>query len=440
MTRGGIGAARVGKALGLVPRQVRLAARTGLLAQHQDGTFDADAVARAAADPVPFLTALRREEPLTATEAAHRLGISRECFRRIAPAAGLPVVDRVRVLRYGRESEVRYYRTADVDTLHPHIAADRELREAARRVARSLAASKAAATRAHNRERAHNARRYLATLAPDRQTDPADVIAFACALARLHGTAPARLRRFMGDPRVRDIAEIGAQCRYKPGEIADLLAAATPRAITALRSLARPHRVWATLGVPAEDIAHRVPSIDHHVSADLLRELATDPPHWLLELHADRELEHACAAVTRWLDREWHAQQRRAEAVCRAAEAVIDHLTDDAVAELFGLPVELVLDLRPRSNKWTTAYVEELLHTRPLWLRSQSLARAEIARRATARARREAARTQRRLGWRRTWARALSIPLEAVPDMVERPTPAALETARTHPPHWARPH
>lgn len=211
-----------------------------------------------------------------------------------------------------------------------------------------------------------------------------------------------------------------------------------PRALAALRALARPHRVWATLGVPAEDIAHRVPSIDQHISADLLQQLATEPPRWLLELHADRELEHATAAVTRWLDREWHAQQRRAEAVCRAAEAVIDHLADEAVAELFGLPLELVLDLRPRSNKWTTAYVEELLHTRPLWLRSETLARAEIDRRATARARRETARTQRRLSWRRTWARALALPLDAVPDTVERPTPAALHAARTHPPRWAR--
>ncbi|MFI1580235.1 hypothetical protein [Embleya sp. NPDC020630] len=440
MTRGGIGAARVGKALGLVPRQVRLAARTGLLAQHQDGTFDADAVARAAADPGPFLTALQREEPLTATEAAQRLGISRERFRRVARAAGLAVVDRVRVSRYGRDLEVRYYRTADVDTLHPHIAADRELREAARTVSRSLAAAKAAATRAHNRERAHHARSYLATLSPDQQTDPADAIAFACALARLHGTAPARLRRFMADPRVRDIAEIADQCRFKPEEIAELLTAAAPRAIAALRALARPHRVWATLGVPAEDIAHRVPSIDHHISVDLLHELATDPPRWLLELHADRELEHASAAVTRWLDREWHAQQRRAEAVCRAAEAVIDQLADDAVAELFALPVEVIVELRPRSNKWTTAYVEELLHTRPLWLRSLALAHAEIARRAAARTRREAARTQRRLNWRRTWARALSVPLDTVPDTVERPTPAALHTAQTDPPPWARPH
>ncbi|MYV97705.1 hypothetical protein, partial [Streptomyces sp. SID3343] len=381
MTRGGIGAARVGKALGLVPRQVRLAARTGLLAQHQDGTFDADAVARAAADPVPFLTALSREEPLTAGEAAHRLGISRERFRRVAASAALPVVDRLHQSRHGRDLEVRYYRTADVDTLHPHIVADRELREAARTVARSLAATKAAATRAHNRELAHNARLYLAGLAPDADTDPADTVAFTCALAYLHGTVPARLRRFMDDPRVRDITEIAQQCRYKPAEIADLLTAVTPRALTALRALARPHRVWAVLGVTAEEIAHHVPSIGRHIAAERLRVLADTPPHWLLELHADRELEHATAAVTRWLDREWHAQQRRAEAVCRAAEAVIDHMSDDAVAELFGVPVDLILELRPRSNRWTTAYVEELLHTRPLWLRSAHLARAEIARR-----------------------------------------------------------
>jgi len=45
-----MGVARVGQALGLVPRQVRLAARAGLLDQHEDGTFDADCVARAAAD------------------------------------------------------------------------------------------------------------------------------------------------------------------------------------------------------------------------------------------------------------------------------------------------------------------------------------------------------------------------------------------------------
>lgn len=438
MTRGSIGAARVGKALGLVPRQVRLAARTGLLAQHQDGTFDADAVARAAADPA-FLTALSREEPLTASEAAHRLGIGREVFRRVAIAAALPVVDRAHITRYGRDLEIRYYRTADVDTLAPHITADRELREAARTVSRSIAATKAAVTRAHNRALAHHARVALVELTPGAHTDPADTIAFACALAHLHGTVPARLRRFMDDPRVHEITELAEQCRYKPAEIAEILARVNPRALTALRALARPHRVWASLGVPADEIAHHVPSIDQHISVRTLQRLATEPPHWLLALHADRELEHATAAVTRWLDREWQAQQRRAEAVCRAAEAAIDHLPDDAVAELFALPEELVYALRPRSNKWTTAYVEELLHTRPLWLRSEALAKDEIDRRDAARTRRETARLQRRLSWRLAWADALALPLDAVPDTVDRPTPAALSAARTHPPHWAPP-
>jgi hypothetical protein len=98
------------------------------------------------------------EHRLNATDAAGRLGISRQRFARVVKQAGLEPVAEEQVRKYRRLLTVRYYRAADVDALQPYVGADIALREAATAVGRSDAAQKAARTRARNRERAREAR------------------------------------------------------------------------------------------------------------------------------------------------------------------------------------------------------------------------------------------------------------------------------------------
>ncbi|MEU8136352.1 hypothetical protein [Streptodolium elevatio] len=438
MTPRGMGAARVGQALGLVPRQVRLAARAGLLDQHEDGTFDADCVARAAADQRRFLDALHREEPLSARQASARLHISRERFTRVARTAELPVVERQWLRRNGRDLEVCYYRTADVDALLPHVVADIELRAAAAAVARSQAAAKAARTRAYNRERAQHARQLLATRRPGAMGDPVETVLWAVALGAAHGRIPPRLRRFRDDTRARALAELVGQARLRPAELAQLAEEATGPALRVLPCLAKPQEVAARLGVPAMRVAEHTPALHGYIARSTLEELAQVPPGWLLLLRGDQELERVSAMWGREQELVWQQARERADAVLKDAARAVARLSDEAVAELFGLDPELVAALRPRSGRWSAAYVEELLRTRPIWLDDADAARAEVVRRAQSAERRASARTARRLGWRRVWAHVFGMPVEDVPETVGRPTQAAIRAALASPPRWAR--
>lgn len=438
VTRRGMGAARVGQALGLVPRQVRLAARAGLLDQHEDGTFDADCVARAAADQRRFLDALHREEPLSARQAATRLHISRERFARVARTAELPIVERQWLRRDGRDVEVRYYRTADVDALLPHVVADIELRAAAAAVARSQAAAKAARTRAHNRERAKNARQLLSARRPGATGDPVETVLWAVALGAAHGRIAPRLRRFRDDSRARALAELVCQARLKPDELARLVEEATRPALRALPSLARPLEVATRLGVPAARVAEHIPALHGYIARTTLDDLAQVPPGWLLQLRGDQELARVSAMWGREQERVWQQARERADAVLRDAARAVARLSDDAVAELFALDVEVVTALRPRSGRWSASYVEELLRSRPAWLETPEAARREVTRRTQSAERRASARTARRLAWRRVWAQVFGMAVEDVPETVGRPTPAAVRAALASPPRWAR--
>ncbi|MDI2129171.1 hypothetical protein [Yinghuangia seranimata] len=431
MTRRGMGAARVGQALGLVPRQVRLAARAGLLDQHEDGSFDAECVARAAADQRRFLDALHREEPLSARQAAARLHISRERFRRVARTAELPVVERQWLRRDGRDLEVCYYRTADVDALLPHVVADIELRAAAAVVARSQAAAKAARTRARNRERAYSARQLLSMRRPGTAGDPVETVLWAVALGAAHGSLAPRLRRFRDDTRALALAELVAQARLKPAEVEAMALEALGPALRALPLLVRPAEVAGRLGVPALRVAEHIPALHGYIARTTLEELAQVPPGWLLMLRGDQELTRVSAMWAREQERAWEVAQERADAVLRDAERAVARLSDEAVADLFGLDAGLVAELRPRRGRWAAAYVEQLLRARPAWLADDASARDEVARRA-------AAREARRLGWRRAWAHVFGVPVEAVPESVGRPSPAAVRAALAAPPVWAR--
>ncbi|GAA4974435.1 hypothetical protein GCM10023205_46360 [Yinghuangia aomiensis] len=385
----------MGEALGLVPRQVRLAARAGLLDQHEDGSFDADCVARAAADQRRFLDALHREEPLSAAKAAQRLHISRARFARVARTAELPVVERQWLRRNGADVAVCYYRTADVDALLPHVVADIELRAAAAAVARSQAAAKAARTRAYNRERAQEARQLLSVRRPGADGDPVETVLWAVALGTAAGYLPPRLRRFRDDTRAAALADLVGQARLRPGELTALAQDAVSPALRVLPQLAAPGEVASRLGVPALRLAWHVPAVHGYVARSTLDELASEPPAWLVQLRGDLELERVSAMWSREQERVWEAARGRADAVLRDAERVVARVPDEAVAELFGLDLSVVEALRPRSGGWTAGYVARLLATRPAWLADDRTAWAEAERRAASARRRAAARQAR---------------------------------------------
>lgn len=82
------GREKVRAALGLAVWEVELAAETGLLHRLADRRFDARTVEAALADPESFRATLAAEHRLNATDAARRLGISREAARRSVRRGG----------------------------------------------------------------------------------------------------------------------------------------------------------------------------------------------------------------------------------------------------------------------------------------------------------------------------------------------------------------
>ncbi|MER5179111.1 hypothetical protein ABT009_12200 [Streptomyces sp. NPDC002896] len=436
--RGNRGAARWGRervraALGLAVWEIELAAAAGLLERDDDRRFDPEEVARAAADLDAFRARLACEHRLNASEAARRLGISAARWRRVVAQTGLAPVAEEQVRKYGRVLTVRYYRAADVDGLADHVTADRVLREVVTAVGRAEAARKAAVTRARNKERAEQARHELAAVREQTaHGSPVALVRYAAALAAHLPQSPEFLRRFTADEAVGALAAVVEECRLRLEERSALLDGVLPQAREACAELAWPPQIERRSGVDGVVFVGRIDMVGGCMARAELEELLAAPPAWLAQARA-------AAAAAEAADAAHRARTAEERAVLASAQEAT-RLTDEAVAELFGLPVDVAAALRPRRRErwWHPQHVSNLLAAPPPWLRSEEAARAEVARRAARSVRARQARANRRASWRRTWAEQLGVPLEQVPENCGRPTAKAVRAARANPPSWAR--
>ncbi|WP_406317467.1 hypothetical protein OHA77_09345 [Streptosporangium sp. NBC_01639] len=432
----GLGRNMVRQLLGLGVWEIELAVTTGLLRRLPDRTFDPVSVRAAEADIEHFRRLLAAERRCTITEASTRLGVSADRFKRIVAAAGLAPVATEQIRKYGRTLTVRYYRAADVDALADHVHADAELRAAARAVSRSEAARKAVQTRKLNIARTVAARAEIETIKPTLDADHVRVLLWTAALMAAAGVWPGPLRPLqrMADPRVPPLTEMLRDARLSRTELEVMLAELAPRAVEPVRLLVSPRDAERELGVPIEMVPAELPHFGDHLLAPLLRETVSAPPPWLLRARAEVELQRAVHAEEQRAVEESSQRHRVERAAVDQAARVASRLSDESVAELFGIPVDVIRQLRPASGRWAADHVAGLLRKTPPWLRDESAARAEADRRRH-RAERKAAR---RLSWRGLWAEALGVPLDRIPGSVGRPTRAAIEAARRKPPRWAR--
>ncbi|WDZ88536.1 hypothetical protein [Nocardiopsis sp. HUAS JQ3] len=431
--RTGWGREKVRAALGLTVWEIELSVRTGLLQRLLDRRFDDESVRAALADTETFRTRLAAEHRLNATEAARRLGVSRERFTRVVADTGLAPVAEEQIRKYGRDIAVRYYRAADVDSLPPRVGADIALRGAATAFGRSAAARKAAQTRARNRARAERARLelYAAEPAPD---DPATrVLAYTAGLVADQASVPGFLSDFTDVPEARRITALVRDCRLSPAEHTAMARGFRERAQAAYEALASPDEVHRRLGVCPGSLCGRTEMLMGHVPRGTVRAWEDDPPEWLL-------LERAALAAAEAGEAALRAREKEEQRVLREAEQQLK-CTDETVAELFGLPVDVVAGLRrSRGKPWRWVHVEQLRGRPPTWLRSEEAAREEVRRRRESRTRNRKRRTRRWESWRQTWARELDVPLERVPEKVPKPTPKTIRSLKRHRPHWSRPH
>ncbi|MEU0478027.1 hypothetical protein ABZ260_02425 [Streptosporangium sp. NPDC006013] len=436
----GLGRNAIRQLLGLSVWEIELAVTTGLLRRFPDRTFDPVSVRAAEADIEYFRQLLAAERRCTITEASARLGVSADRFKRITAAAGLAPVATEEIRKYGQTLTVHYYRAADVDALADHVRADAELRAAARAVSRSEAARKAVQTRKLNLARAVAARAEIEATKPTLDADGVRVLLWTAALMAAAGVWPGPLRPLhrMADLRVPPLTEILRDARLSRAELEAMLAELTPRSVELVRLLVSPRDAERELGVPIEMIPAELPQFGGHLLAPLLREAVSSPPAWLLRARAEVELQQAVQAEERRAAEE-ASQRRRAErATVDQATRAASRLSDESVAEMFGIPADVIRWLRPASGRWTADHVAGLLRKTPPWLRDESAARAEADRRRHRRRHRAERKAARRLSWRSLWAEALGVPLDRIPDSVGRPTRAAIEAARREPPRWAR--
>ncbi|MFI7145994.1 hypothetical protein ACIBO2_13830 [Nonomuraea sp. NPDC050022] len=248
----GLGMKRVREELGLAVWEVELAVETSLLRRLPDRTFDPVSVNAAKTDAERFQRLLAAEHRCNATQAAIRLGISPQRFKRLADRLAPVAVDEIQ--KYGRTLTIRYYRAADVDALADLVRADTELRAAARTLSRSEAARKAAATRKLNKERAVAARALLQRAMPCDNGDPIQVLVWAPWLrSESAALAEVERRRRKAQTRVERTAQRRLAWRRRWAEALGLplervpqpAGRPTPKAISAARDRPPP---WARLG------------------------------------------------------------------------------------------------------------------------------------------------------------------------------------------------
>ncbi len=391
--RTGWGREKVRAALGLTVWEIELSVRTGLLQRLPNRRFDDESVRAALADTEAFRTRLAAEHRLNATEAARRLGVSRERFTRVVADTGLAPVAEEQIRKYGRDLAVRYYRAADVDSLPPRVGADIALRGAATAFGRSAAARKAAQTRARNRERAERARLELYAAEPVPDAHPTRVLAYAAGLTADHTSAPGFLSEFSGVPEALRIATLVRDCRLSPAEHTAMVHGFRERAQAAYEALVSPDEVHRRLGVCPGSLCGRTEMLMGYVPQSAVRAWEDEPPAWLLTERAALAAAEAGEAALR-------SREKEEQRVLHEAEQQLK-CTDEAVAELFGLPVDIVAELRrSRDKPWRWAYVEQLRDRPPKWLSSTEAARGEARRRRESRTRNRERRARRRKSWR----------------------------------------
>jgi hypothetical protein len=428
------GRERARAALGLAVWEIELAVTAGLLERGADRRFDPDEVTRTAADLDAFRARLAREYRLSASRAARRLGVSAARFARVVAQTGLAPVAEEQVRKYGTVLTVRYYRAVDVDGLAAYATADQVLREAVTAVGRPAAARKAAVTRARNKERAEQAGHELQAVRKQTTQGAAAValVRYAAALAAGLPRGPGFLKKFATDEAVGVLAAVVEECRMRAEERSALLDEVLPLAHKACAELTGPAEIERRSGVDPAVFAGRTDMVGGCMARAELEKVLAAPPQWLAQARA--------AAVAAEAEAAAHRARTAEERAVLAAAREAARLTSETVAELFGLPVDIVAALRPRGSTglWNPQHVAALRAAPPPWLRSEEAARAEVALRESGAARARQTRADRRAGWRRTWAEQLGVPLERVPENCGRPTAKAVRAARANPPGWAR--
>lgn len=199
---------------GLSIDEIEDAVASGLLIRLPDRRFDAESVEFAVAMGAQWRQSLHDERRLNATEAASRLGVPVERFRRavkagqISPVASMP-------WKWGT---IWFYRGADVDALAGWLTVDAASRHVAAVSKRSAAARKGAATRRRNAAAAAAAREKLAKAEPGEGDSAVLVVRYVTAMLTGFGYRCQPLEAFTRLAGISELAHTFVAARIPAGE------------------------------------------------------------------------------------------------------------------------------------------------------------------------------------------------------------------------------
>jgi|GEM_PF-3698300 hypothetical protein len=270
---------QVRSVLGLSVDEVQLAVETGLLKARGRRNYDAGSVLAAAADRKAWRARLGAEQRLNATEAAARLGVTTERFRRAVAANGVQPV-KIEPWRYGL---ISYYRAADVDALAPWLVMDAAARHVAAVAKRPEAARKAAETRRRNTEEKRVAREQLAALMPSATTPSPELVRFVTALLVVYEQGAGKLGRYRHDYHVGRLAGIMAKARLSDQERSKLLCDWHGPALEAASWLTEASKLERGYGLHPGSLCNRLPCISGMVSQTDFDALLRDDPGYIEE-------------------------------------------------------------------------------------------------------------------------------------------------------------
>jgi hypothetical protein len=385
--------------LGLAVWQLRLATDIGLIRKHPKSGYLPEDINKAVDDLVSFAKKLDSETLLNATDAATRMGVTTSRFTAAADAAGLEV-RKTEPWKYG--NIIRYWKAADVDLLAGDLVIDSARRAVTTAIGRTAAVKKAAETRARNKVIAVDMTAQIDKLAPLSSLHPTSLVIWSAAMelafTRGAGLGPSGLESFFKIRDVKELAQKFTQARPNAVKIAEWSAPEADIA-SAVEGVIRVKQAAHLIGVLPAALLEILPHAGSYVSKADVETVLEHRSEWLTGARFDKlaamdrlfderhEAKRAEKDAAKAEEDAWRAEKKSKREWDKAKESV---LTVDLLAEMWSIPVELILAMVPRRG-WRLVSIENAIRSRPAWALNLGTAQAAADSRTSKRKRNRAA-------------------------------------------------
>jgi hypothetical protein len=267
------------------------------------------------------------EELLNATEAAIRLGVTTERFRRAVAANHIEPARKV-YWRYGRY--VSYYRPQDVDSLASWLVADAATRHVEAVAKRPEAARKAAETRRRNLEAKKVARERLDQVLLGASLSDADAIRLVVSLLLAAERGCGRLTPFTHDDGVSELTDLITTARLSEEESKSIFRRYRTQALEAAKWFVRVRDLEDAHGLNPGSLCARLDCVARRVSRLQFERLLQEDPVFIEESRQQNRERLRLQQAQRVVKREAARIERERRAFVAKAEILAHAPAEDA--------------------------------------------------------------------------------------------------------------